>query len=139
MPQAQAAKTSCPRLHFQTTHCKMQATKVKGAAVPSGSGLCKARYRVMDRCSEMTFASAMLGMHSINPSSGEVASTLRPCSQQHFKIKLMCLTMVTNLSKCEVWTTYRSEGVAMTQAAARLRLCSSQRIDITYAACTGRV
>ncbi len=31
----------------------------------------------MERCSAITLASAMLGTHSIRPSSGEVASTLR--------------------------------------------------------------
>ena len=35
----------------------------------------------MERCSAITLASAMLGMHSMRPSSGEVASTLRTARQ----------------------------------------------------------
>ena len=35
----------------------------------------------MERCSAITLASAMLGMHSMRPSSGEVASTLRTGKQ----------------------------------------------------------
>lgn len=54
----------------------------------------------MERCSAITLASAMLGMHSMRPSSGEVASTLRTvmhnprCRTCQVKVFLQCLRII---------------------------------------------
>ena len=62
----------------------------------------------MERCSAITLASAMLGMHSMRPSSGEVASTLHTgkhnslCRTCLVKEYLQCL-LRTMLTLCLQW------------------------------------